>query len=162
MIRLLLVVAVFYFSPLKIKAFIAQLKINHKHILVYALAVFFPILIFLWISQWQGIIFIIISFFLYFYWLTKRFLTLIHLCFVVIIGVITDNVSQYVTKALPYNFLPGILEQYCLFIILFMIGTVIYHLVTRRIYIVFGTKKSPYILIMFIAFVTMSTFREIL
>ncbi|MGE7023874.1 sensor histidine kinase [Solibacillus cecembensis] len=138
--------------------FIAQLKINHKHILVYALAVICPLLIFLWIGQWQGILFIIISFFLYFYWLTKKYLTLIHLCFVVIIGVISDNVSQYAMKALPYDFLPGISEQYCIFIILFIISTVIYHLVTRRIYIVFGTNKSPYILIMFIAFVTMSTF----
>ncbi len=138
--------------------FIAQLKINHKHILVYALAVIYPLLIFLWIGQWQGILFIIISFFLYFYWLTKKYLTLIHLCFVVIIGVISDNVSQYAMKALPYDFLPGISEQYCIFIILFIISTVIYHLVTRRIYIVFGTNKSPYILIMFIAFVTMSTF----
>lgn len=138
--------------------FIAQLKINHKHILVYALAVICPVVIFLWIGQWQGIIFIIISFFLYFYWLTKKYVTLIHLCFVVIIGVITDNVSQYVTNVFPYNFLPGILEQYVIFIILFIISTIIYRSVTRRTYIVLGKNKSPYLLIIFIAFVTMSTF----
>lgn len=139
--------------------FIAQLKINHKHILVYALTVIGPTaLIFLWVGQWQGIIFIIISFFCYFYWLMKRYLTLIHLCFIVIIGVITDNVSQFVIKALPYDFLPGILEQYFLFIILFIMSTVVYHLVTRQIHIIFGTNKSPYVFIMFIAFVTMSTF----
>ncbi|MEK4423809.1 sensor histidine kinase [Solibacillus sp. FSL K6-1523] len=138
--------------------FIAQLKINHKHILVYALAVICPVLIFLWIGQWQGIIFIIISFFLYFYWLTKRYVTLIHLCFVVIIGVITDNVSQYAMNVFPYNFLPSILEQYFIFIILFIISTVAYRLLTRRTYIVLGKNKSPYLLIIFIAFVTMSTF----
>ncbi|ATP38755.1 hypothetical protein CSE16_01290 [Solibacillus sp. R5-41] len=139
--------------------FITQKNIKHKDILVYVLMVICPTtLIFLWIGQWQGIIFIIISFFLYFYWLTKRYLTLIHLCFVLIIGIISDNVSQYLMKSLPYDFLPGILEQYCIFVVLFSINTIVYHLVTRRIYIMFGKKKSAYVLIMFIAFVTMSTF----
>ncbi|MEG0472782.1 MAG: GHKL domain-containing protein [Solibacillus sp.] len=139
--------------------FIAQIKVKRKHIFVYVLLVVCPTaLIFLSIGQWQGIIFIIIGFFTYFYWLTKRYLTLIHLCFVVIIGVITDNVSQFAMKALPYDFLPGILEQYCIFTILFIMSTIFYHLITRRIYILFGKKKSAFVLTMFIAFVTMSTF----
>lgn len=140
-------------------AYIAQIKIKRKHILAYVFAVLFPTaLIFLAIGQWQGIIFVIISFFLYFYWLTKRFLTLIHLCFVVIIGVITDNVSQYLIKALAYDFLPSMLEQYCIFIVLFIVSIIIYQFATRSVYKVFSQLKGAYLLILFVAFVTMGTF----
>lgn len=136
-----------------------QIKINIKRILAYVLTIICPTsLIYLWIGQWQGIIFLIVSSFIYFFWLSKKILTLIHICFVLIIGVLIDNITQYVTIALPYDFLLGILEQYCIFIVLFVNSIIIYQLTTRKVYMLFGEMKGAYLLIIFVALITMSTF----
>ena len=94
----------------------AQIKINSRRILIYFISIICPTtLIYLWIGQWQGIIFLIASSCIYFWRLSKKLLTLIHICFVVVIGIVTDNITQYLIIASPYVFLPNILEQYCIF-----------------------------------------------
>ncbi|MER2109201.1 MAG: GHKL domain-containing protein [Solibacillus sp.] len=137
----------------------AQIKINTKRILAYILIISCPTgMIYFWVGQWQGIIFLIASSCIYFLGLSKNFLTLIHICFVLITGVLTDNFTQYVIIVLPFNFLPSILEQYCIFIVLFIINIIIYQLTTKKIYILFNEMKGSYLLILFVVFVTMSTF----
>ncbi|MGN7479037.1 sensor histidine kinase [Solibacillus silvestris] len=139
--------------------YIAQIKINSKHILVYVLMIICPTsLIYLLVGQWQGIIFIITSVFIYFYWVSKRFITLIYICFVVIIGILTDNITQYAMEIIPFHFLPNMVEQYCIFIVLFITAVIIYQFATKKIFEWFSQMKGAYILILFIAFVTMSTF----
>lgn len=136
-----------------------QIKMSIKRILSYILLSMCPsIIIFQSMGQWQGIIFLLLSSFIYFYWLSKGFLTLIHICFVLIIGILIDNLSQYVMTALPYDFLPGILEHYCIFTVLYIVSMIIYQQTTRKIYMLIGEMKSAYLLILFIALVTMSTF----
>ncbi len=136
----------------------AQIKINTKRILAYVLIIPCPTtLIYLWVGQWQGITILIVSSCIYFWGLSKSFLTLIHICFVIIIGVLTDNITQYVIAS-PHDFILGAIEQYCIFAILFTINIIIYQLATRKIYKLFGKTKGPYLLILFVAFITMSTF----
>jgi len=136
-----------------------HIKMSIKRILSYILLSMCPVIIILQsIGQWQGIVFLIVSSFTYFFLLSKTFLTLIHICFVLIIGVLTDNLTQFVMSALPFNFLPGILEHYCIFTVLFIISIIIYQQLTRKIYTLFEEIKMAYMLILFIALVTMSTF----
>lgn len=139
--------------------YVVQIKINSKCILVYVLTIICPAsLIYLLGGQWQGIIFIIFSSYIYFYLLSKSFLILIHICFVIIIGVLTDNITQYVIIVLPFDFLPDVLEQYCIFVVLFIISIIIYQLATKKIYTLFNEMKGSYPLILFVVFITMSTF----
>lgn len=139
-------------------SYTTQIKLSIKRILFYILLSMGPAIVLLqFVGQWQGIIYLIISSFTYFYWLSKSFLTLIHICFVLIFGVITDNLSQYVMTALP-NILPGNLEHLCIFTLLFVVSIIIYQHSTRKIYNLIGEIKVAYMLILFIALVTMGTF----
>lgn len=139
--------------------YIIQLKITSKHIFLYVLTMVCPAsLIYLLGGQWQGIIFIIFSSYIYFYLLSRSFLTLIHICFVIIIGILIDNITQYIIASLPFGFILGILEQYCIFVVLFTLSIFIYSFTTKKNYTLFNVMKSSYLLILFIAFVTMGTY----
>lgn len=139
--------------------YITQIKFSFKSCLVYILMIICPTtLIYLYIGQWQGIIYLLTSSFIYFSWLSKVFLTLMHLCFIVIIGIFTDNLTQYVMKSFPYDVLSRTLGHYSVFSILFIVGIIIYRLSTRKIYELIGEVKTAYILVIFISLVTMSTF----
>ena len=135
-----------------------QIKLSIKRILLYILLSMVPAFVIVQIGQWQGIIYLIISSFTFFYWLSKSFLTLIHICFVLIIGIITDNLSQYVMTVLPFNLLPELFVQLCIFTVLFVVCIIIYQHSTRKIYMLIGEIKVAYMLILFIALVTMGTF----
>ncbi|MFJ8235574.1 sensor histidine kinase [Ureibacillus sp. NPDC094379] len=136
-----------------------QIKMSTKRILVYILLSMCPsIIIVQFIGQWQGIVFLLVSSFTYFYWLSKTFLTLIHICFVLIIGILMDNLSQFALKSIQYDILPGIIEQYCIFVVLFILSIMTYQQLTRKIYMLLEEMKTAYFLILFIALVTMSTF----
>lgn len=136
-----------------------KIQINSKRILAYILIIPCPTtLIYLWIGQWQGILFLIVSSFSYFWWLSKGFFTFIHICFVLIIGVLTDNITQYIMITSPFDFLLDTIEQYFIFAVLFTINIIIYQLATRKLYMVFGRMNGAFVLILFVAFVTMSTF----
>ena len=136
-----------------------QIKVSIKSCLIYILLIICPTtLIYLYIGQWQGIIFLLTSSFIYFIWLSEVFLTLIHICFIVIIGIIIDNITQYLTEALPFNLLTEPLGHYFVFSISFIIGILIYRRLTRTIYELIGEVKAAYVLIIFISLVTMSTF----
>ncbi|MBM7610037.1 two-component system sensor histidine kinase AgrC [Lysinibacillus composti] len=140
-------------------SYATQIKMSIKRILAFILLSMCPsILIFQLIGQWQGIVFLLVSSFTYFFWLSRAFLTLIHICFVLIIGVFTDNLTQVVMKAFPYDALPGMLEHYCIFTVLFILCIIIYKHSTRKIYKLLEEMKTAYILILIIALVTMSTF----
>lgn len=139
--------------------FTSQIKVTIKRILAFILLVFCPtILCFLLLGQWIGIIYLLASAFIYFFWLSKGVLTLIHICFVVIFGILTDNLTQYVMRPFPDDVLPGNLEHYCVFIILFIASILIYQVLSRKIYQFFGEEKPAYIFVLFIALLTMSTF----
>ncbi|MDM5332954.1 GHKL domain-containing protein [Ureibacillus composti] len=140
-------------------SYATQMKMSMKRILAYILLSMCPsILIFQLIGQWQGIVFLLVSSFTYFFWLSRAFLTLIHICFVLIIGVFTDNLTQVVMKPFSYDALPGMLEHYCIFTVLFILCIIIYKHSTRKIYKLLEEMKTAYMLILFIALVTMSTF----
>jgi len=137
----------------------AQIKINIKHILTYILIIPCPTtLIYLWEGQWQGIILLVMSSCIYFFYLSKSSLTLIHIFFIIIIGVLTDNVTQYIIVVIPFNFLSSVLNQYFIFAILFIVNIIIYNLAMRKIYILFDKMKGSFLLILFLGFFTMSTF----
>ncbi|MGE7920347.1 sensor histidine kinase [Viridibacillus sp. NPDC093762] len=136
-----------------------QVKISIKSTLTYIVLIIFPTtLIYESIGQWQGIIYLIISSFIYFFWLSKDFLIFIHICFVLIIGILTDNLTQYVVVAIHFEFIPDIQLHYCVFFVLFIISILMYRILTRKIYILIGKLKTAYILILCIALVTMCTF----
>lgn len=136
-----------------------QIKISIKRILSFILIIICPtILIYQFIGQWQGIIFLIISSCIFFFWLSKSVLTFIHICFVLLIGILADNITQFITVALPYDVLPGLVVHYFLFSVLFIVIIIIYQLSTRKIYKWINEVKFAYILILFIVLVTMSTF----
>ncbi|WP_223556604.1 MULTISPECIES: GHKL domain-containing protein [Lysinibacillus] len=138
---------------------VIQGKISIKSTLTYIVLIIFPTtLIYESIGQWQGIIYLIISSFIYFFWLSKDFLIFIHICFVLIIGILTDNLTQYIAVAIHFKFIPDILLHYCIFFVLFIISIQMYRILTRKIYILIGKLKTAYILILFILLVTMSTF----
>ena len=140
-------------------SYATQIKMSMKRILAYILLSMCPsILIFQLIGQWQGIVFLLVSSFTYFFWLSRAFLTLIHICFVLIIGVFTDNLTQVVMNAFPYDAVPGMLEHYCIFTVLFILCIIFYKHSTRKIYKLLEEMKTAYMLILFIALVTMSTF----
>ncbi|MGE7664832.1 sensor histidine kinase [Ureibacillus composti] len=140
-------------------SYATQIKMSIKRILAYILLSMCPsILIFQLIGQWQGIVFLLVSSFTYFFWLSRAFLTLIHICFVLIIGVFTDNLTQVVMKPFSYDALPGMLEHYCIFTVLFILCIIIYKHSTRKIYKLLEEMKTAYMLILFIALVTMCTF----
>lgn len=137
----------------------ARIKINTKRILAYVLIISCPTaLIYLWVGQWPGIAYLIISSCIYFWGLTRKRITLIHICFVLIIGILTDNITQYLVINLPFNFLQGILEQYCIFSILFIISIIIYRKTTKQMYTWFNEIKGSYLLVLFVTFITMGTF----
>lgn len=97
----------------------SRIKFSTRRILTYVITVICPTtIIFLLGGKWQGIIFLIVISFVYFYWLSKKFLMLIHICFIVNIGIVIDNITQYIMSILPFHLVPEILEQYCIFIIL--------------------------------------------
>lgn len=140
-------------------SYATQIKMGIKRILAYILLSMCPaIIIFQSLGQWQGIVFLLVSSFTYFYWLSKTFLTLIHICFVLIIGILMDNLSQFVMRYVPLVFLPGIIEQYCIFMVLFILSIMTYQQLTRKIYMLIEEMKTAYILILFIALLTMSMF----
>ena len=139
--------------------FTSQIKVTIKRVLAYILMIICPTTIsFLIIGQWVGIIFLIVSSFIYFFWLSRGVLTLIHICFVVILGVLTDNLTQFVMMPFPNNVLPGNLEHYCVFIILFIASILIYQVSSKKIYQFFGEEKPAYIFVLFLTLLTMSTF----
>lgn len=136
-----------------------QIKFSFKGILTYVLLIILPTtLIYQSIGQWQGIIYLIISSFIYFFWLSKDFLIFLHICFVLIIGILADNLTQYLTTVILLGILPDILLHYCVFFVLFIISILMYRILTRKIYKLIGELKTAYILILFVALVTMSTF----
>ncbi|QCR33448.1 GHKL domain-containing protein [Lysinibacillus sp. SGAir0095] len=139
--------------------FTSQIKVTIKRVLAYILMIICPTTIsFLIIGQWVGIIFLIVSSFIYFFWLSRGVLTLIHICFVVILGVLTDNLTQFVMMPFPNNVLPGNLEHYCVFIILFIASILIYQVSSKKIYQFFGEEKPAYVFVLFLTLLTMSTF----
>lgn len=151
MIELILIVwAVTYTS---------QIKLRMKQILFFALTVFCPTsFIFLWVGQWQGIIYFIVSSLIYFFLLTKKFIILIQLCFFIIIGILVDNLAQYIMQSLSINFLPGVLDQYCFFIVLFIISVFIYRYFHKKFITLLPEIKSVIKFIFFVVIVTMVTF----
>lgn len=139
--------------------FLTNIKITIKRVLAFILVVICPTALnFVIFGQWLGIIYFIVSSFTYFYWLARGFSTLIHICLVVIIGIIADNLAQFTMVVYPYDVLPGILEQYIIFIIIFISCAVIYKLVSKKIYQLLGLTKTAYVFILSIVFITMCTF----
>ncbi|MED3662784.1 GHKL domain-containing protein [Ureibacillus sp. FSL K6-8385] len=139
--------------------FTAGIKWNVKNVLSFVLFVFCPTsLIFLWDGQWQGIVFFILSSLVYFYLIGKEFIILIHFCFFIIIGILLDNLTQYIMEPFPFDFLPGILEQYCVFIILYNLSIMIYRYFYKKVVTLVPEMKSVYIFILFVLIVTMVTF----
>lgn len=139
--------------------FISQIKVTIKRVLAYILMIISPAtLCFIFIGQWHGIIFIMVSSFIYFFWLSRTLITLINICFVVILGVLADNLTQYLMILFPYKILPGLTEQYIVFMLLFIASILAYRLLTKKIYKLFGEVKSAYIFILIIALLTLCTF----
>ncbi|WP_110114468.1 GHKL domain-containing protein [Bacillus sp. CGMCC 1.16541] len=136
-----------------------QIKISIKSTIIYTVFIVIPTtLIYELGGNWQGIIYLIISSFIYFFWLSKDLLIFIHICFVLIIGILTDNFTQYIAVATHIAFLPHVFIHYCIFFVLFIASILIYRILTRNIYTLIGELKTAYMLILSVALVTMSTF----
>lgn len=137
----------------------AQIKLNFKSIFGFILFIFGPTsLAFLWMGQWQGIVYFIISSFVYLYVLSRDYIVLVHLCFFIIFGILVDNLTQYVLLPFTFDFLPGVLEHYCLFILIYILCILIYRYFYNEVIAYVPEMKSAYIFILFVLIVTMATF----
>jgi len=142
--------AIMYFS---------QIKWSMKHIINFFLYIFCPTSVFyLTIGQWYGIGYFLISTFLFFYLLTKDYMVLIHLSFFILLGILIDNLTQYIMLPFPFDILPGILEHYCLFITLFILCIFCYRQIYKRIISIVQKLKNTSIFILFVLIVTMACF----
>lgn len=140
--------------------YIVKAKMNITRIILYFLLIACPAtLIYLGVGQWQSILFWIIGLCIYFLYLSKNPLSLIHIFLVIIIGILADNVTQYLMTAIQLNNnFSTILVQYLIFAILFAISIYIYNLLTKKVNVLFTQMKSAFLLVLFITFFTMSAF----
>ncbi|MGE7093776.1 sensor histidine kinase [Lysinibacillus sp. NPDC048646] len=133
----------------------SEIKSSIKSILIYILFAIIPtILIFQFIGQWHGILFLVISSLIFFFIISKTFLVLIHICFVLIIGILSDNIAQFIT----IDSFSRLLEHYIIFSALFIVFIIIYKISTQTIYKLIGEVKSVLLFTFFISIMTMSTF----
>ena len=122
--------------------YIARININSKYILTYCLMIICPTTLFyIFLGQWKAILFFIISTFIYYIFKSVSWLMAIHICLILIIGILTDNITQYLMGFISIKFLSTIITQYSIFSILFVISIFLYNFLIKKVILVFTRNK---------------------
>lgn len=136
-----------------------KVTISVKRVLGYFFIVVCPvILIFLFFGQWYGIVYFLASTFIFYYLLSKKIFTFIHICFVLIIGVFLDHLTQIILNFFKIHINPELIGHYILFSILFVLAIFVYNQATGKMYKLIGGVKIASHLILTIGLFTTITF----
>lgn len=136
----------------------SNIQINVKRILFCFSIVILPAIPIFQLGQWYGIGYFLSSIFILFYWISKRSITFIHICFVFIIGILMDHLTQIILNFFQIQTRIELLGQFILFSLLFVLAIVIYKQATRKMYTLIGGAKIASLLILLVGLFTVSTF----